>query len=160
MSEGRFILHRFNGDEIYRLESAVIFAYASNAGVTVWFEARADDDAIRRCEDTDEMGMSPNAEVGIEVPEFDADALVGREFVLPGTTSDAEDSCMALLYYCEHEPLRNNSIRIVSRTEDRFWVRWTAVTKDVNYYDGSKRPTLVEIEGEFRLKDIEKWVKA
>jgi hypothetical protein len=67
---------------------------------------------------------------------------------------------MSLLYSCEHEPLRNNNITVVSRTGDRFWLRWTAVTKDVNYYDGSKPPTQVEIEGKFWFKDMAKWVRA
>ena len=159
MNEGRFVLHRFNGDEVYRLASAMIRAYASAGGVTVWFEARADRDAIRRCEDTVELEMAPNAKVAVEVPELDADQLVGRTFVIPGTATDKEDSCKALLYYCGHEPLRSNSITIVSRSEDRFVVRWTAVTKDVNYYDGSKPATLVEIEDEFWFKDIEKWTR-
>lgn len=34
------------------------------------------------------------------------------------------------------------------------------MTKDVNYSDGSKPPTRIEIEGEFLLKDIGKWVDA
>lgn len=60
---------------------------------------------------------------------------------------------------CEHEPLRQNRIAVVSRAADRFRLRWTAVTKDINYYDGSKPPTQVEIEGEFLFKDIGKWVR-
>jgi hypothetical protein len=107
--EGRFILHRFSGDEVYRFETAVMWAYANEPGVTLWFEVSADSDALQRCEDTAEMGMSPNAEVGINLPELDADQLVGREFAIPGTKSDDEDSCMSLLYYCEHEPLRQMS---------------------------------------------------
>ena len=51
-------------------------------------------------------GMSPGAEVGIELPELKAYELVGRKFSIPGTKSDDEDSCMSLLYYSEHEPLR------------------------------------------------------
>jgi hypothetical protein len=159
-AESRFILHRFNGDEVYRFEKAVIWAYANEPGVTLWFEVSTDRDAIQRCEDTAEMRRAPNAEVGIDLPELNADQLVGREFVIPGTTSDDEDSCMSVLYYCEHEALRNNRITIVSRDGDRFWVRWTAVVRDVNYYDGSKPPTQVEIEGEFLFKDIDKWIQA
>jgi len=158
--ESRFILHRFNGDEVYRFETAVMWAYVKGSGVTLWFEVSADADAIRQCEDTAEMGMSPNAEVGIDLPELDPDQLVGREFVIPGTKSDDEDSCMSLLYYCEHEPLRDNRIRVVSRDGNRFWLRWTAVVRDVNYYDGSKPLTQVEIEGEFVFKDIGKWARA
>jgi hypothetical protein len=160
LSESRFVLHRFNGDEVYRFKSAVMWAYTTDTGVTLWFEAVADPDAIQRCEDTAEMGMSPNAEVGIDLLELDANQLVGRQFVIPGTKTDDEDSCMSLLYYCEHEPLRDNKITVVSRIGDRFWLRWTAVTKDVNYYDGSKPPTQVDIQGEFLFKDIGKWLRA
>lgn len=157
--ESRFILHRFNGDEVYRFENAVMWAYVNEPGVTLWFEVSADADAVQRCEDTAEMGMSPNAEVGIDLPELDADQLVGRQFIIPGTTSDDEDSCMSLLYYCEHEALRENRIKVLSRDGDRFWLQWAAIVRDVNYYDGSKPPTRVEIEGEFVFKDIGKWVR-
>jgi hypothetical protein len=128
--------------------------------VTLWFEAKADPANAQRCEDTAEMGMSPNAEVGIDLADLDADELVGREFVIPGTKSDDEDSCMSLLYYCEHEALRDNRIKVVSRDGDRFRLRWTGVVRDVNYYDGSKPPTQVEIEGEFVFKDSGKWTRA
>jgi hypothetical protein len=157
-SESRFILHRSNGDEVYRFGSAVMWAYIKEPGVTLWFEVSADSEALQRCEDTVEMRMTPNAEVGIDLPELNANQLVGQLFTIPGTTSDNEDSCMSLLYYFEHEPLRDNKIEVVSRSGDRFWLRWTAVTQDVNYYDGSKPPTRVEIEGEFLFKDIGKWV--
>ena len=55
---------------------------------------------------------------------------------------------------------RQNRITVVSRAGDRFRLRWTAVTKDINYYDGSKPPTQVEIEGEFLFKGFAKWVRA
>lgn len=155
--EGRFILHRFNGDEVYHLESAVMCAYESEQGITLWFEVKADPENAQRCADTAEMGMSPNAEVGIDLPDLDPNELVGREFVVPGTKSDDEDSCKSLLYYCEHEPLRDNRIEVVSRDGNRFRLRWTAAVRDVNYYDGSTPPTQVEIEGEFVFKDMGKW---
>ncbi|MEU3654388.1 hypothetical protein AB0E67_16450 [Streptomyces sp. NPDC032161] len=154
-ADGRFVLHRFNGDEVYRIASAdirVSAAERSEGPVTLWFEVLADSDGARRCEDTADLGMAPTAEVGIELPGVDADALVGRELVLPGVRSDDEDSCMSLLYYCEHHPLRDNRITVVSRDGDRFRLRWTAVTEDVNHYDGSKPPTRVEIEGAFLFK--------
>ena len=155
----RFVLHRFNGDEMYRLKSAVMFGIAEDPdpGVTLWFEAKADRAGAVWCADTAEIAASPNAEVGILLPELDPDQLVGRELVFPGTKTDDEDSCLSLLYYCEHQPLRDNRIMIVSQDGDRFRVRWTAVTRDVNYYDGSKPPTQVEIEGEFLFRNIDKW---
>ncbi|MFG2628935.1 hypothetical protein [Streptomyces sp. NPDC048473] len=156
---GRFVLHRFNGDEVYRFGSAEMWVgHASDGGtdadVTLWFELAADDDAVQRCEDTADSGMAPTAEVGIVLPAAEADAgrLVGRTFVMAGA-ADGEDSCMSLLYYYEHEPLRDNRITVVSRDGDRFRLRWTAVCEDVNFYDGSKPPTRVEIEGEFLFRD-------
>jgi hypothetical protein len=155
--ENRFVLHRFNGDEVYRFKSAIMFTYSADP-VTLSFEVEADRDAISRCEDTAELGMAPKAEVDIELPDFDLDKLVGRKFSIPGTKTDDEDSCKSLFYYCEHEPLRKNKITVVSRRGDRFWLRWTAETKDVNFYDGSKPPTKVEIEGEFLfVTDVKKW---
>jgi hypothetical protein len=145
---------------VYRFKSAVMFGIAADPGVTLWFEAKADREGAQWCEDTAAIGTSPNAEVGIDLPELNPDRLVGRELVLPGTKTDDEDSCRSLLYYCEHQPLRDNRIVVVSRAGDRFRVRWTAVTQDVNYYDGSKPLTKVEIEGEFLFKDIGKWVRA
>jgi hypothetical protein len=159
-AESRFILHRFNGDEIYRFGDARMFALARReGGVTLWFEVEADEDAIQRCEDTDE-DMAPKAEVGIVLPDLDVDQLVGRQLLIPGTKTDSEDSCMSLFYYYEHEPLRSNVITVVSRSTNRFWLRWTASTRDVVYGDGSKPLTEVEIEGEFRFNDIDKWVRA
>ena len=154
---GRFILNRFNGDEVYQLKSAEMFGIADAASVTLWFEARADRSGAVRCEDTAEMGRSPDAEVGIALDHLDPEQLVGSEFAFPGTKTDDEDFCRSTLYYCEHQPLRDNRITVLSRNGDRFLLRWTAVTMDVAYYDGSKPPTRVEIEGEFLFRDIGKW---
>jgi len=157
--KGRFILHRFNGDEVYRLESAVMFAIETMEGVALWFEVKADPENAQKCEDTkDGLSDSPSAEVGIDLPELNVNELVGREFVIPGAKSEDEDGCMSLLYYYEHEVLNDNSIKVVSRDEDRFWLRWTAVTQDV--CSDENPPTQVEIEGEFAFKDIDKWTKS
>lgn len=155
--EGRMILHRFNGDEVYRLKSAVMHAYSTEEGVTLWFEARTDREGATRCADTAEMRRDPKAEVGIDLPELKIAELVGRTFSIPGTKNDDEDSCMSLLYYCDHQPLRANQITVVARKGDHFRLRWKAVTEDVNHYDGSKPQTVVEIEGDFYFQDIGKW---
>lgn len=157
LPENRFILHRFNGDEIFPIKSAVMFASADEEGITLWFEVEAEPEALKRCPDTVEFGGRPRAEVAKNLKKFDLENLVGKEFRIPGTVDDDEDSCESLIYYYEHEPLRKNRIRILSRHGDRFRLRWTAVTKDINFYDGSKPLTKVEIEGEFLFKDIQKW---
>ena len=40
------------------------------------------------------------------------------------------------------------------------WVRQTATVRDVNYYDGSKPDTTVEIEGRFAFDDMDEWICA
>ncbi|MFD0341664.1 hypothetical protein ACFVH0_23810 [Streptomyces sp. NPDC127117] len=158
---GRFVLHRFNGYEEYRLDTAevrVIRSYDGDpdAEVTVWFEVRADPVAARRCEDTADAGTAPSAEVGVAMTAdgADIDRLVGRTFLMPGA-AEGEDSAMSLLYYFEHEPLRDNRITVLSRDGGLLRLRWTGECEDVNFYDGSKAPTRVEIEGEFLFRDAD-----
>lgn len=155
------MLHRFNGDEEYRLDTAVVrvirsYEGGTDTGVTVWFEALADPDAARRCEDTADAGAAPSAEVGVAMTEAEADIdrLVGRTFLMPGA-AEGEDSAMSLLYYFEHESLRDNRITVVSREGGLLRLRWTGECDDVNFYDGSKAPTRLEIEGEFLFRDAD-----
>ena len=83
--ESRFVLHRFNGDEVYGFQSAVMWAYTTERGVTLWFEVEAEPEGARRCEDTAAMGLWPNAELGLDLPELDINSPVGQEFSIPGT---------------------------------------------------------------------------
>lgn len=155
-----FALHRFNGTELYRFTTADMYAYMNDAGgVTLWFEATGDPDAIQRCEDTAEARCTPKAEAGVLLAEFDISYLVGTEFCIPGVSSDEEDSCMSLFCYFESEPLKNSRIRVISRAGDHFRVHWSAETQDVNYYDGSKPLTRIEVVGDFLFKDIDQWEK-
>lgn len=156
-AEGKFILHRFNGDEVYGFERAVIFAGEHGGKVTLWLEVESAAEGAQRCADTESMGMAPNAETGIQFQQLDASRLVGSEFFVSG---EEDDESQSILYYCEHEPLLNNRITILAQQGDRFRIRWTGETQDVNYYDGSKPLTKVEIEGEFKFKEYQHWARA
>lgn len=152
---GRIILHRFNGDEIYEFESAEIFAFNNNFGeVTLWFEVTAHQNAIQRCEDTAEMDTSPQVSVAFELPELELHQLVGQEFQNPGP-EDGDDQ--PSIYYHEHMPLVNNRIHVLAKTGNRFRVRWTGTTTDVNTLDESLPQTQVEIEGEFVFTNSQDW---
>lgn len=157
------ILKRFNGEEIYPLKKATIMALKSFfGGITLWFDVEAKAIPLQTCPDTAGQGMRPSASVGIDLdmPTLHAAELVGQELQMAGTKTDDEDSAKALLYYCEHQPLRNNVFKILSRKKDIFHVQWTATTCDVNYYDGSKPLTTVLIEGDFKFKEFSKWQQA
>lgn len=70
---------------------------------------------------------------------------------------DSLDRDFARLYYFEHQEVDDNRGRITYKGKGIFHVHWTGTTMDVNYYDGSKPETRLELEGEFLLEDYEDW---
>ncbi|MEU2670354.1 hypothetical protein ABZ622_16050 [Streptomyces sp. NPDC007164] len=122
-------------------------------------EVRADPVAARRCEGTADAGTAPSAEVGVATTSDGADIdrqtdLAGRAFLMPGV-AEGEDSAMSLLHHFEHEPLRGNRITLLSRDGGLLRPRRTGECDGVNFYDGSKAPTRVVIEGEFLFRDAD-----
>jgi hypothetical protein len=154
--EGRIVLHRFNGDEVFQFANATISAFEDYDGPTVYLELDGNPDGAQRCADTSEQDNSAGALVYIRVPDLDLDldpeleSLVGREFSIDAGEDHVGD--LPLLSYFEYEPLRRNRIRFLSRNAGRFRIEWTGETCDVNHYDGSKPPTQVEISGDFILR--------
>jgi hypothetical protein len=146
-------LHRFNGTERFAIGSAKCFTVGHGDDFTLWFEIEAVADGAQQCSDTAEHPATPNAEVGIYVTEFHINEFLGREFYHAGTANDNEDSCKSLFYYYEHQPLRNNHLKVLSQSGDRkFRILWTARTQDVNYYDGSKPDAQFEVECDFDVR--------
>jgi hypothetical protein len=146
-------IHRFNGTERFIISSARCFTVGEGDDLTLWFEIEADANGAKPCSDTADDPAAPSAELGISVSEFNIDDFVGHEYELAGTENDDEDSCMSLFYYYEHQPLRNNHVKILSRTGERtFRIRWIAHTDDVNFYDDSKPDAQIEIECDFTVR--------
>ena len=58
----------------------------------------------------------------------------------------------ANLYYWEHQPTLDNKMEILAAEEDRFLIRVTGITEDVNYYDGSKPKSTLQITAWFEKK--------
>jgi hypothetical protein len=159
MERGTFVLHRFNGDEIYRIKSARMLVCKGEDGIWLWFEVDTERPAIQTVPDTAELEMRPSAEVAVILPSLDATDLVGSHFSVPAGYDDQFGDYLAKIYYCEHEVLDNNEIDVLGRESNVFHVRWTATTMDVNYYDGSKPETRVEIDGDFVFDDVHEWEK-
>src|SRR5215475_7492506 len=157
MAEGLLTLRRFNGEEVYRTKTAVMWAYQVDGGAMLWFEVATERPALQTCPDTAEMGMNPSAQVGVRVESIDLARLAGSRFSIPVAYDESTEEHVATLYYCEHEDLDENEIQILERKADYFHVLWTGTTNDVNYYDGSKPRARVEIQAWFEFEDIEKW---
>lgn len=51
----------------------------------------------------------------------------------------------ANLYYGEHQPTLDNKMEILAVDGDRLKIRLTGITEDVNYYDGSKPKSTLQI---------------
>src|SRR4051812_8199889 len=101
MPPGRFILHRFNGDEEFRLGDATIVADRTEDGIRVSLEAETEGPALRTVADTADHPASPRAEVAFIVASLDACRLVGHRFLVPHARTRDDD--LASLYYYGHE---------------------------------------------------------
>jgi len=156
---GRFVLHRFNGDEEFRLRSADILAVHDQGGIRLWFEAETDGVPVKSLPDTADLGGHPKAEIAVTLKKLNPKRLPGRRFSVPSGYDQASEDYVATIYYVEHECLNNNNIEILDREDNVFQVRWSGTTTDVNYYDGSKPETKVEIEGKFTFKYMSEWVR-
>jgi hypothetical protein len=155
---GTFVLHRYCGDEIYTLREPELRAYLTDDGIALSFQAHTAPEPIQTMPDTAALRARPHAGVTVVVPALDPGGLVGARLSVPHGSDERGEDHVATLYYCEHEDLDGNVLEILSRHDDIFRVRWTGVTTDVNYYDGSKPATRVEIDGFFRFKGMREWL--
>jgi hypothetical protein len=161
VNEGQFILQRFNGDEIYRVATAVLWAHAkASGGLMLWCEVTTEPQALQTLPDTAEMEMHPYAELGVALPNLDVTQLAGTHFQVPSAYDAQAQERVATLYYCEHQDLDDNELRILARDGERFQIHWTATTGDVNHYDGSQPRTRVEITSWCKFQEMEKWLPA
>lgn len=143
---------RFNGTEVFPIESAHLFTVGDSEDLVLWFEIEATEEGATFNADTAEYPASPSAQLGIKVAQFDPSKLVGQQFKHPGISSDDEDACYALFYYYEHQPVWDNQVSILSQSSNIFKICWIARTSDVNYYDGSQPDAKIEINADFTLK--------
>ena len=102
---------------------------------------------------TADLGGSPNADVSVILDTLQADKLVGRQFSVPAAYDEELGDHMARFYYVEHEDLSDNEVVILAQNGASFHVRWTGTTTDINFCDGSKPDTRVEIDGWLDVSD-------
>jgi hypothetical protein len=146
-------LYRFNGIEIYDVESAIIEHYRDGDGLfAVTLRADASAIPIQTLPDTASLNAQPFAEVTLHLPKIPALAFqVGRTFTLPKGYDEDTQEDRTNFYYCEHESMNENEVVILERDGLRVRARLTGTVTDVNYYDGSKPRTKVVVEADFTL---------
>jgi hypothetical protein len=157
---GTFVLHRFNGDEVYAIKSATLEAFPQDRTIELFLYVNTKAKPLQTLPDTAELHQHPNAEVYISLKRLAVSRLVGRRFVVPTSWSEEKEDHVSCIYYCEHADLNKNVVRIVEQQGNKFLIHWTGTTTDVNYYDGSKPETKVEIKAWFKFKGMHTWVRA
>lgn len=108
---------------------------------------------IQTLEDTVKLKAQPDLRITIPLLS-DADKALNDTLhfeLLTGIEKETGDP-IASLYYAEHQGLDNNIIDIRRVGDNLYYVTWRAETCDVNFYDGSKPVTVVEVETEAQLK--------
>jgi hypothetical protein len=152
MSIGTMTLHRFNGDEIYSVESATIEHLRNAEGsFDVTFRAEAGPTPIQTLPDTESLRVQPFAEWTLVLPRVPVLELrPSRTFVIQ-KGSDEWDDFRTHFYYYEHESMDENEISILERDALRVRARLTGYVTDVNFYDGSKPRTKVDVEADFTI---------
>lgn len=154
MSVGVLTLNRFNGQEQFAIFKATILLYNDDGYDNLSFEIETDKKPIKTLPDTESLNARPNAEFTVRVTDFSWENLVGRCFEIPQGYDEETEEYLTCLYYCEHEITDNNVIKVLERKADRFQVKIEATCTDVNYYDGSKPPTKVEIDAWFNPRRV------
>ena len=145
--------HRFNGDEVYDLESATIEHYKDEDGsFSVTFRADAAAPPIQTLPDTEALHVKPFAEWTFNLPKIPVLALqAGHNFMMLKAYDDRTRDYYTNFYFYEHEPMDENELNILERHGLIVRARLTGMTTDVNYYDGSKPRTKVVVEADFTL---------
>src|SRR5215471_3640246 len=117
MSAGKMTLHRFNGDEIYSVESATIEHYQDEDGsFSVTFRAETSNTPIQTLPDTESLRAQPSAEWTLTLPKIPSLLLrPGCNFTIPKGHDERTQDYYTNLYYCEHEPMDENEIAVQER---------------------------------------------
>lgn len=152
MDENILYITRFCGVEQYPVKTAKWYIIDGD---------RTEDDPDMLClditlgsgyglhKDTAMLKAEPVWEVRFCSVEIPASALQsGFRLEQPNLQRDVYGN----LYYTEHQPTTGNQMEIIKADETRLKIRLTGITEDVNFYDGSKPQSTLQIVAWFDRK--------
>ena len=152
MSVGILTLNRFNGQEQFSISKAIIFQYKDENRLMLSFEIETNQSSVKTLPDTKEFPAQPSAEFNVSVTNFAWENLAGKSFVIPHGYDEETEEWLARFYYYEHQYIDQNEIKVIKHDGDKFHVIITGISNDINYYDGSKPRTEIEIDAWFEAK--------
>lgn len=151
---GRFLLHRFCGDEEYAVVAATLQVTREGRNYRLCFRVQTDGVCLRSLPDTAELKARPNAEATVTGKGLAPGKLAGKTFTVPRGYDEAREDHAARIYYADHDDLDENEIQVLSNKGKLFRIRWTGTARDVNHYDGTKPRTRVDIDATFTLEEM------
>jgi len=141
------ILNRFCGHETYPIRKATWNLDREEGGMMNLCLCVEAGSGTLLHKDTKELDAEPMWEVNfIKRGLTRSDLVPGARFSVPNGYDGTLDENVTNFYYCEHEGSDKNVIEVLKVDGDRFLVRLTGETTDVNYYDGSKPSTKLCVE--------------
>jgi len=140
-------LSRFNGEELFEIiETDLYFSYEY---AHLNLEFRTGKCISPPLEDTNTNGGLSGSFWLYDLEISNVEELEGQSFYIEdGYKNEHYDTC-SLFYYWEHEPVSKNTIEFVECNNDFVQVKITAYTCDVNWHDGSKPETKIELLANF-----------
>ena len=158
MDMGMFTLHRFNGIEQFTIAEAKVYVVENDdKSIMLWLEMETDEQPLRSVPDTADCGMNPSGEITIYLDHLQLGTFGERTFPIPNGYDEKSRSLIAGLYYFEHQEVNDNTLHLAYKGNGVFQARWTGVTTDIAYYDGSKPDTKIEVSGDFFFEDYKDW---
>jgi len=140
---GTLTFHHPDGDEVFVLDSATVKAIQHPGEVELFFYVRGEGKV-------DGRRALTNAEVSVFLSEFDPAALVGQRFEVPRSYDEEREDHVSCFYHYEHRDLNRNLVEVLGRAGERFRVRWTGTTDDVDADEGEPASRVV-IEAAFEF---------
>jgi len=146
-------LHRFNGDEIYSVQSATIKQHQTENGLfAVTFHAETAWPPIKMLADTESLHGKPTIEVTVHVDKSAALILkAGATFAPSKGDDESTREYHADFYFREHEAMDESEIEVLGREGLKVQISILGTVTDVHHYDGSKPRTKVAMIADFTL---------
>ena len=140
-------LTRFNGEESFDIVEASLYFSYEEAHLSLDF--RSGKCTSAPLEDTKENGGLGGEFWIYDLEISNPKELAGQSFYIEdGNNNDKYDTC-STFYYWGHEPISKNTITFITCSDDFVQAKITAYTCDVNWHDGSKPETAIELFANF-----------
>lgn len=161
MEENVLYMMRFCGMEEYALKSAVWYIIEGDGTEDdpdgFYLDMKFERGRVLHEDTHDEEHPSMDAEPFWELSFSNVHSPAIAPTIVPQVglcmeQPNKEHDVYGNLYYWEHQPTLDNKMEILAADGDRFLIRLTGITEDVNYYDGSKAKSTLQITAWFEKK--------